>query len=134
MTSNRVITIASSEEVGRVLKKGRRVSGSLLSLYYLSRHSEEAHEALEGRAMAEDCVAPEGRVVPEGRVAFIAGKKLGGAVWRNRSKRVLRAALRQAGGTRAGYDLLLLANSRTATSTSPEVAQELTMLLSKARI
>ena len=116
MAIGNVITIASSEEIGRVLKKGRRKNGSLLSLYYLSRHTEDLCEA------------------PEGRVAFIAGKKLGGAVWRNRSKRVLRAALRQAGGTRAGYDLLLVAHARTAASASPDVAQELTMLLKEAHI
>lgn len=119
MASRKVITIASSEEIGRVLKKGRRRNGGLLSVCYLPRFVSEAREE------------PEALV---GRAAFIAGKKLGGAVWRNRSKRVLRAALREAGGTRAGYDLLLIANARTAASRSYEVAQELTMLLSEARI
>ena len=40
---------------------------------------------------------PEGRG-PEGRVAFVAGKRTGNAVVRNRAKRVLRAAARRAGG------------------------------------
>ena len=116
MTLRKVVTIASSDEIGRVLKKGRRQNGDLLSLQYLSRATEKTEE------------------LPAGRVAFIAGKRLGGAVWRNRAKRVLRAALSQAGGPRAGYDLLLIANARTAASSSCDVAQELTTLLSKARI
>ncbi len=113
MTLRKVVTIASSEAIGDVLKKGRRQNGSLLSLTYLSRSTEEA--------------------LP-GRVAFIAGKRLGGAVWRNRAKRVLRAALAQAGGPRAGYDLLLIAKPRTAASSSDEVARELTVLFRKAHI
>ncbi len=45
---------------------------------------------------------------PEGRVAFIAGKKLGGAVVRNRTKRVLRAATARLGGPWAGTDVLII--------------------------
>ena len=45
---------------------------------------------------------------PRGRVAFIAGKKLGNAVVRNRSKRVMREAARAAGLPAAGYDVLLM--------------------------
>ena len=45
---------------------------------------------------------------PQGRVAFIAGKKLGGAVVRNRVKRVLRAATARLGGPWTGNDVLLV--------------------------
>ncbi|MCL2882287.1 MAG: ribonuclease P protein component [Coriobacteriia bacterium] len=116
MTSRKVNTIASSEAIGQIFKRGRRYNGDLLSLYSLSHTLQEAETA------------------PRGRVAFIAGKKLGGAVWRNRAKRVLRAALAQVGGTPAGYDLLLVANSRTAASSSNDVAEELAMLFRKAHI
>ncbi|MCL2332362.1 MAG: ribonuclease P protein component [Actinomycetia bacterium] len=116
MALRKVLTIASSEAIGAVFKKGRKQSGDLLSLYYLSRNVAETSTA------------------PEGRVAFIAGKRLGGAVWRNRVKRVLRAALAQAGGPRAGYDLLLVANAHTAASSSYDVAQELAILFRRARI
>ena len=116
MTSRKVDTIASSEAISRIFKRGRRYNGDLLALYSLSHTLQEAATA------------------PQGRVAFIAGKKLGGAVWRNRAKRILRAALAQAGGTQAGYDLLLVANSRTTESSSPEIAEELTMLFKAAHI
>ncbi len=53
---------------------------------------------------------------PEGRVAVIAGKKLGNAVRRNRSKRVLRAAVRRAGGPWPGIDVVLIARPATATA------------------
>lgn len=55
---------------------------------------------------------PEGRG-PEGRVAFIAGKRLGGAVTRNRAKRILRAALRESGRSWPGKDVALIATPST---------------------
>ena len=56
---------------------------------------------------------------PEGRVVFVAGKKLGGAVMRNRCKRVLRAAVRRASGPWSGFDVAVIARRDTATA-SPE--------------
>lgn len=61
---------------------------------------------------------PEGRG-RDGRVAFIAGKRIGGAVVRNRSKRVLREALRRNGGPWPGFDVALIAG-RDAQSARPE--------------
>ena len=47
----------------------------------------------------------------QGRVAFIAGKKSGNAVWRNSAKRRMRAVCHELGGTWAGYDVIFLAKS-----------------------
>lgn len=69
---------------------------------------------------------------PWGRVAFIAGKKLGNAVVRNRSKRVLREAARSAGLPVAGYDVLLMATPRTATTEHERLVSSLRRLLKKA--
>ncbi len=46
-----------------------------------------------------------------GRAAFVAGKKLGNAVWRNTSKRRMRALCRDLGGPWQGYDVIFLAKS-----------------------
>lgn len=69
---------------------------------------------------------------PLGRVAFIAGKKLGNAVARNRSKRVLRAAAYGAGLPAQGYDILLIATPRTRSSSSADVQKSLERLLARA--
>lgn len=61
----------------------------------------------------------------DGRVVFIAGKKLGSAVVRNRSRRVLREAVRQAGGPWSGRDVATIARPSTAGSGPEEVAAAL---------
>ena len=71
---------------------------------------------------------------PRGRVAFIAGKKLGNAVVRNRSKRVMRETARAAGLPAPGYDVLLMATPRTRVATCEELRASLARLLKKAGI
>lgn len=91
-------TIASSNEIGLALRQGQRRSSPVVAVY-ISETPEQ-----RGR---------------DGRVAFIAAKRLGGAVWRNRARRVLREAYTASGGPIPGYDLLLVATAKTAVS-SPE--------------
>lgn len=76
----------------------------------------------------------ESRDPSEGRVIFIAGKKLGGAVLRNRSKRVLRAACRRAGGPWTGHDIALIARSDTATSDARRLEEDLIAALKQLRV
>ena len=59
------------------------------------------------------------------RVAFVAAKRLGNAVHRNRCKRVLRSAARQAGYPLAGYEVILLSPKATHDASSREVAAAL---------
>jgi ribonuclease P protein component len=63
------------------------------------------------------------------RVAFVAPKRLGNAVFRNRCKRVLREAARQAGLPRAGFDVILFATRDTHDSHPAEVAKSMTSLM-----
>lgn len=56
-------------------------------------------------------VLPTKQHGPCGRVAFVAGKKLGNAVWRNSAKRRMRALCRELGGPWPGYDVVFLAKS-----------------------
>lgn len=57
----------------------------------------------------------------KGRVAFIAGKKLGNAVWRNSAKRRMRAVCHDLGGPWNGYDVIFLAKSSLTTASYSKV-------------
>lgn len=50
---------------------------------------------------------------PSGRVAFIAGKKNGNAVWRNSAKRRLRAVCHDIGGPWPELNVIFMANRKT---------------------
>lgn len=73
---------------------------------------------------------PDGRG-PEGRVAFVAGKKTGNAVRRNRSKRVLREAVRRTGGPWGGYDIVVIARANTHSATPEGLDHELRRALAR---
>jgi ribonuclease P protein component len=83
----------------------------------------------------------EGRAVPgervvvhlapgSGEVAVVAGRKVGGAVMRNRARRVVRAALREAAPAGLGaHDAVIVARSAIRGASALEVAAELRRLL-----
>lgn len=73
---------------------------------------------------------PNGRGL-DGRVAFVAGKKLGNAVFRNRCKRVLRAAVARRGGPWPGYDVVLISRASTATASAQDLDAQLRRVTSK---
>lgn len=86
-------TIKSSEEISRLFKSGKRSSNRYISFLFESR--SEAN-----RNSKHDL---------NGRVAFIAGKKNGNAVWRNSSKRRMREICRELGGPWHDYDVIFIA-------------------------
>lgn len=67
-----------------------------------------------------------------GRVAFAAAKRLGNAVVRNRSKRVLREAARACGLPCAGKEIILFATPRTRISSPEDMSAALQALCSRA--
>lgn len=71
---------------------------------------------------------------PTGRVAFVAGKRLGGAVRRNRAKRVLRQAARDLGGPWPGWDVVLVARKPAEGVGRDILAREMTALLSQVGV
>jgi len=93
------------------------------------------------RTLAVRRVFREGRAVPgehvvvhlapgSGEVAVVAGRKIGGAVVRNRARRVMRAALREVVPSGLGTrDAVIVARSAIRTATSGDVAAELRSLL-----
>lgn len=101
-----ITTITSSDEIGAILRRGKRSSSPLLSVFYLKQDNPS-----------------------KVRVAFIAGKKNGNAVWRNLAKRKLRAAFRATDVAAVGYDFVLIANRKTTTVSSVEIADSLNSIL-----
>ena len=93
-------TVKSSSEISNLFTSGRRLKTPYLTLIVGKRENED-----------EVGVRQHGHY---GRVAFIAGKKLGNAVWRNRAKRRMRAVCHDLGGPWRGYDVIFLAKSSVA--------------------
>ncbi len=72
---------------------------------------------------------------PRVRVGVTAGRAVGGAVLRNRSKRLLREAIRPLlSALLPGWDLLLIARPALPAASLPEIQQALVSLLRRANI
>ncbi len=83
-----------------------------------------------GRRRAGDLVVVHVRERDDGgpgRAAAVASRRVGGAVQRNRAKRVLRAAV-AATGLADGVDVALVARQGATRASSEEVAAELRQL------
>ena len=102
-------TIKSKREFEEVFTRGRRYSSATLHM--------RVHQGSEDE---------------DGKVAFVAPKRLGNAVLRNRCKRLLRAAACSCGLPRAGTDIILMATDKTYGASSCDVARELGELLGEA--
>ncbi len=100
----RPTTIRSSREIDRIFREGARsTSGTLVVL---------ASPTPQERG-------------PLGRVAFVAGTKLGGAVVRNRTKRLLREAVRATGGPWPEWDVIVLARPAALGAPVAQIAGDL---------
>ena len=95
-------TITNAYEIDEIFKHGVRATGGSVTLIAMRTPIARGHE---------------------GRVLFVAGKRIGGAVLRNRCKRVLRAAARRSGGPWLGWDVALMARAKTAVTPHNELDQ-----------
>lgn len=104
-------TIKSRREFEKVFSNGRRYGHRLVRITVLSGNEGDA-----------------------GRVAFVAAKRLGNAVYRNRCKRVLREAARACELPKDRHDIILFATRKTHDSSPAEVHEALEKLLLKAGV
>lgn len=106
-------TITAQTDVDSIFSSGRRSSAKFVTLVVVP--------------------TPPSRG-PEGRVMFVAGKRLGGAVWRNRAKRVMRDAVRRTGGPWAGYDIALVAKRETSVVSPDDLDASLLQALRRSGV
>ncbi len=104
-------TIKSKQDFERVFRSGRRYN----------------HPLVRTTVLREGCAG-------RGRVAFVAPKRLGNAVFRNRCKRVLREAARSCGLPGNEADVILFATRATHDAHPSEVAQALGRLMERAHV
>lgn len=70
-----------------------------------------------------------------GRSALVAGKRVGGAVQRNRARRVLRAALHEVAPRGVeGHDVVLVARETIRDARTQDLIEEMTELLERGEI
>ena len=69
-----------------------------------------------------------------GDAAFVAGRRVGGAVVRNRARRILRAAWREVATDVQGYDVVLVAREAIRGARSHELVAEVDGLLARADV
>jgi ribonuclease P protein component len=99
-----------SREIVRVLREGKAFPSSRMVVY----------------------VAPG---AGKSRAAWIAGRKIGPAVARNRARRVLREAWNAVAlEVRAGYDMVIVARPEIKGAKAQDVVNELVQLLTRAGV
>lgn len=109
---------------------------SVLTMETLKTGSQFERVRREGRSWGGRLLvlnaAPNGGGI---RCGFIAGKKVGGAVQRNRARRLMREAIReQLPRIKQGYDLVLIARAPIVEAKAAEAGSELETLLSRGRL
>lgn len=104
-------TIKSSLEISRLFKEGKRINTPEIILIASKVNDQHGQP---------------------GRVAFIAGKKLGNAVWRNRAKRRMRALCQEVGGPFPSFDVIFLAKNKVNDVAFSELKQHMLHALKKS--
>ena len=95
---DKIVSICKNNEFRRAYARGKSYVTPLVVVYVVKNRRKEA------------------------RVGITTSKKVGNAVQRNRSRRVLREAYRQlADRVKPGYDLVLVARGRTPFAKSTQV-------------
>ncbi len=106
-----------SEEIGTVFRTGKRARHHLVMLVYRPQHLHPDEN--ENQAASRFC--------------FVASKRVGNAVHRNRAKRLLREAARiNLENIKPGWDCVLMANRSAPSATLEDIEAAVRGLLRNA--
>ena len=110
------IAITENHLYQKAYRKGERAVGKNLAVYVLRDYTAKRH-------MLKN---PEKKYI--NRIGLSVSKKLGGAVERNRTKRIIRAGLaaaREQGKLKTGFLIVIAAREGAQNSSSDAIAREL---------
>ena len=114
-------TIKSKREINALFKEGSRIqTASILAIvgaspFCAQKHAKKQSQESEKLNAQKHLGLLQAKQACAGRVAVIAGKRLGSAPCRSRAKRLIREAARLNGAPWAGSDVLLIAKTQLFT-------------------
>ena len=117
-----MLRLRNAKDFERVWREGQSHAHPLVVLVSCRRRPEEGEPAGDSASLPARC-------------GFVAGKKVGGAVKRNRAKRLLREAVRARQDVLApGWELVWVARSPLAEATLSQVQAAVNQLLKRANV
>ena len=117
--------ICENHLYSKAYKKGKKAVGALLAVYVLPDYRK--HALMKAN--------PEKKCI--NRIGLTVGKKIGGAVERNRAKRLIRHAYKHIDTetpVKAGHLIVLVAREAIGGKKTPDVERELKKLLKKLEL
>lgn len=106
------------------MKSGNGVKNTIKSANEIAELFKKAQKFSTGHLLVIIADANQKRD-PHGRVAFIAGKKLGTSPQRNRAKRLMREAARQLKAPWIGIDVIFVAKPRIQGAELTKIVKEM---------